>query len=94
MAEMLILSGIVQAGNLIAFTLMCTMLTIIFVATGRSIFPMIWGPSNRQGPQVTETWVTAVPKLGFVVVLVLLGVFTPAPISALLVQVAQSIGGH
>jgi hydrogenase-4 component F len=94
MAEMLILSGIVQAGNLFAFTLMCTMLTIIFVATGRSIFPMIWGPSEHQGPQVTETWVTAVPKLGFVVVLVLLGVYTPAPISALLVQVAQSIGGQ
>ncbi len=94
MAEMLILSGIVQAGNLIAFTLMCTMLTIIFVATGRSIFPMIWGPSEYQGPQVTENWVTAVPKLGFVVVLVLLGVYTPAPISALLVQVAQSIGGR
>ena len=36
MAEMLILSGIVQAGNLVAFTLMCTMLTIIFVATGRT----------------------------------------------------------
>jgi hydrogenase-4 component F len=94
MAEMLILSGIVQAGNLIAFTLMCTTLTIIFVATGRSIFPMIWGPSDHAGPQVKETWVTAVPKLGFVVVLVLLGVYTPAPVSALLVQVAQSIGGQ
>jgi hydrogenase-4 component F len=93
MAEMLILSGIVRADKLIAFTLMCTMLTIIFVATGRSIFPMIWGPSGHPGPQVTESWVTAVPKLGFVVVLVLLGVYTPAPVSALLVQVAQSIGG-
>lgn len=94
MAEMLILSGIVQAGNLIAFTLMCTMLTIIFVATGRSIFPMIWGPSDHTGPHVEASWVTAVPKFGFVVVLVLLGVYTPAPISALLVQVAQSIGGQ
>jgi hydrogenase-4 component F len=55
---------------------------------------MIWGLSEHQGPQVTETWVTAVPKLGFVIVLVLLGVYTPAPISALLVQVAQSIGGQ
>lgn len=94
MAEMLILSGIVQSGNLIAFTMMCTMLTIIFVATGRSIFPMLWGPSDRQGPPITESWVTAVPKLGFVVVLVLLGVYTPAPISQLLLQVAQSIGGQ
>jgi hydrogenase-4 component F len=94
MAEMLILSGIVQSGNLIAFTLMCTMLTIIFVATGRSIFPMLWGPSDPHGAPMHETWVTAVPKLGFVVVLVLLGVYTPAPISQLLVQVAQSIGGR
>lgn len=94
MAEMLILSGIVQSGNLIAFTMMCTMLTIIFVATGRSIFPMLWGPSGRQGPPVHESWMTAVPKLGFVLVLVLLGVYTPTPISELLLQVAQSIGGQ
>lgn len=93
MAEMLILSGIVQAGQLIAFTLMCTMLTIIFVATGRSIFPMLWGEPERQRPPVRETWVTALPKLGFVLALVLLGVYTPAPIAQLLVQVAQSIGG-
>jgi len=94
MAEMLILSGIVQVGNLIAFTLMCATLTIIFVATGRSIFPMIWGPSEREGHAGTETLVTAVPKLGFVAALILLGVYTPAPISALLQQVAQSIGGR
>ena len=94
MAEMLILSGIVQAGNLFAFALMCTMLTIIFVATGRSIFPMLWGPSQREGPAIVETWVTALPKLGFVAALVLLGVYTPPPINALLVAVAQSIGGE
>ena len=93
LAEMLILSGIVQSGNLIVFTLMCTMLTIIFVATGRSIFPMLWGPSNWQGPRVQETWVTTVPKLGFVLVLLMLGLYTPAPLSQLLLQVAQSIGG-
>ena len=94
MAEMLILSGIVQAGNLVAFTLMCTMLTIIFVATGRTLFPMLWNPPAQHRPPVRETWLTALPKLGFVTALVLLGLYTPAPISALLVQVAQSIGGR
>lgn len=93
MAEMLILSGIVQAGNLTAFALMCTMLTIIFVATGRSIFPMLWGKAELERPAVQERWLTAVPKLGFVVVLVLLGVYTPAPVSELLLQVSRSIGG-
>jgi hydrogenase-4 component F len=70
------------------------MLTIIFVATGRSIFPMLWGPSNRQAPPTDGSWVTAAPKLGFVVALVMLGVYTPAPVSQLLRQVAQSIGGQ
>lgn len=94
MAEMLILSGIVQAGNMVAFTLMCTMLTIVFVATGRAVFPMLWNPPAEHRPPVRETWVTALPKLGFVLVLVLLGVYTPAALSDLLVQVAQSIGGR
>lgn len=94
MAEMLILSGTVQAGNLIAFTVMCTMLTVIFVATGRSIFPMIWGRSEAHVAAVRENWMTALPKLGFVIALVLLGIYTPAPVSRLLVLVAQSIGGQ
>jgi hydrogenase-4 component F len=93
-AEMLILSGIVQSGNWIAFTLLCAMLTIIFVATGRSIFPMLWGATESQVPALQEHWVTSLPKLGFVSVLVLLGLYTPAPVSQLLVAVAQSIGGQ
>jgi hydrogenase-4 component F len=94
LAEMLILSGIVQAGQLLAFAIMCTTLTIIFVATGRAIFPMLWGPSERQGPAIVESWVTAVPKLGFVSVLVLLGAYIPEPLNVLLRAVAQSIGGQ
>jgi len=94
MAEMLILSGIVQSGNLVAFTLMCTMLTIIFVATGRALFPMLWGTPERPKHPVRERWVTTLPKLGFVAALVLLGVYTPAPVSALLTEVATSIAGR
>jgi hypothetical protein len=43
------------------------------------------GPARAPAPAaVVEPWVTALPKLGFVWLLVLLGVYTPAPISALL----------
>jgi len=93
MAEMLILSGIVQASNLAAFTLMCVALTIIFVAMGRSIFPMLWGQPEQHREPVREPWVTALPKLGFVLALVLLGVYTPEPVNQLMLQVAHSIGG-
>lgn len=93
LAEMLILSGIVQAGNLLAFTLMCVMLTVIFVATGRTVFPMLWGPPKMQVQTTPQPLLTLLPKLGFVAVLVMLGTYTPAPIVALLRAVAVSIGG-
>ncbi|MDD2809982.1 proton-conducting transporter membrane subunit [Rhodoferax sp.] len=93
LAEMLILSGIVQAGNLLAFTLMCVMLTVIFVATGRTVFPMLWGTPKVSVSAPPQSWITLLPKLGFVAVLVMLGTYTPDPITDLLRAVAVSIGG-
>jgi hydrogenase-4 component F len=93
LAEMLILSGIVQVGNLFAFTLMCVMLTIIFVATGRTVFPMLWGAPKVAVQARREPWITVLPKLGFVAVLVMLGTYTPDVFTDLLRAVAVSIGG-
>lgn len=93
LAEMLILSGIVQAGNLMAFTLMCVMLTVIFVATGRTIFPMLWGAPQVVRAATKESYWSVVPKLGFVGVLTVLGTYTPQSITNLLSAVARSIGG-
>jgi len=93
LAEMLILSGIVQAGKLLAFTLMCAMLTVIFVATGRTVFPMLWGAPKVAVQVPSEPWITLLPKLGFVGVLVMLGTYTPDLFTELLRAVAVSIGG-
>jgi hydrogenase-4 component F len=93
LAEMLILSGIVQSGNLLAFTLMCVMLTVIFVATGRTVFPMLWGQPKVTVTVPPQSWVTLLPKLGFVGALVVLGTYTPDAFTQLLHAVAVSIGG-
>lgn len=93
LAEMLILSGIVQAGNLLAFTLLCVMLTIIFVATGRTIFPMLWGTPPKARAPFKESLISILPKLGFVGVLTMLGTYTPEAVTRLLSAVAHSIGG-
>lgn len=93
LAEMLILSGIVQAGNLLAFTLMCVMLTVIFVATGRTVFPMLWGQPKTQVHTQAQALMTLLPKIGFVAVLVMLGTYPPQHIATLLRTVAVSIGG-
>lgn len=93
LAEMLILSGIVQAGQLMAFALMCVMLTVIFVATGRTVFPMLWGTPKQERARVRESWKSALPKAGFALVLVMLGTYTPDAITDVLRAVAVSIGG-
>ncbi len=93
LAEMLILSGIVQAGNLMAFAVMCGMLTIIFVSTGRAVFPMLWDAPTRTGAPVVESLFTVLPKMGFVGILIMLGTYTPEPLSQLLRAVAASIAG-
>jgi len=55
---------------------------------------MLWGPSERSGPPIREPRITAIPKLGFVFILVGLGIYTPKSVSDLLQLVAQSIGGN
>jgi hydrogenase-4 component F len=93
LAEMLILSGIVQAGNLFAFALMCVMLTVIFVATGRTVFPMLWGQPKTQVHAHSQSVLILLPKIGFIAVLVMLGTYPPQLVATLLHAVAISIGG-
>ena len=69
------------------------MLTVIFVATGRTVFPMLWGEPKVQVDTPKQSLFTLLPKLGFVAVLVMLGTYTPQAITDLLRAVAVSIGG-
>lgn len=91
LGELLILSELMRARYVLVFCAFCALLTVTFVATGRSIFPMIWGESRR--PAAPERLLMAPVKLMFVAALVTMGVFLPRPVSALFVAVATSLGG-
>jgi hydrogenase-4 component F len=94
LAEMLILSGIVQAGNLMAFTLMCVMLTVHFCRHRAHRVPHAVGAPQGGHARATGAIVDcpAAPA-GFVAVLVMLGTYTPDRFTELLRAVAVSIGG-
>ena len=92
LGELLILSELMRGRYILVFVAFCTLLTVTFVATGRSIFPMIWGASKRPG--AAQGLFTAPIKLVFVVALVTMGVYLPRPVSALFVDVAASLGGR
>jgi hydrogenase-4 component F len=93
LGELLILSALVTSGQMFVFAAFCMLITVSFVATGRTIFPMIWGE-----PKQVRTWprqrVTAVlHKLTFLVLLLVLGIYIPPQLNALMTNVAHSLEG-
>lgn len=91
--ELLILSALVGSGQLLVFAAFCGLITLTFVATGRTIFPMIWGEPKQVVTWPPQTLVTVAPKLVFLIALVALGVFVPPAVNQLLQDVARSLEG-
>jgi hydrogenase-4 component F len=93
LGELLILSALVGSGRMLTFAAFCTLITMTFVATGRTVFPMIWGPPKEKHDWPRQTLPAALPKLTFLVALVVLGVYIPPAFNALIQQVAASLEG-
>jgi hydrogenase-4 component F len=93
LGELLILSALVGSGRMLTFAAFCTLITMTFVATGRTVFPMIWGPSKEKRDWPRQTLPAALPKLTFLVALVILGIYIPPAFNDLIQQVAASLEG-
>ena len=91
--ELFILSALVTSGHLYVFSTFCVVITVTFVATGRTIFPMVWGVPKTVQNWPPQTFLAGSPKIAFFVVLVVLGLYIPPAISGLLAQVAASLEG-
>jgi hydrogenase-4 component F len=98
LGELLILSSVVESGRLALLFPFCALLAVSFVATGRTLFPMIWGEPPVSAPATSpgrgDVLSEVVPKGIFLVALVALGIYIPAPVNALLQQVAASLGAR
>jgi hydrogenase-4 component F len=93
LGELLILSSLVGSGQVIVFGTFCVLITMTFVATGRTVFPMIWGEPKAIHSWPRQTLPSALPKLVFLSVLVVLGVYIPPAINSLIQTAAVSVGG-
>ena len=91
--ELLILSALVGANQILVFSAFCVLITMTFVATGRTMFPMIWAESKEKREWPPQTLLSAAPKILFLVALVALGLYIPAPVNQLIKEVAASLGG-
>ena len=94
LGELIIMSGLIGAGHFVVFAAFCAILTVTFIATGRSVFPMIWGEPKKKVNWASQTIATVLPKLVFLCVLLAMGIYLPAPVNALFRQVAVTLGGQ
>lgn len=94
LGELIILSELVRAKQVLVFVVFCTLIALTFVATGRTVFPMIWGEPKKEVHWPRQGFVAAAPKLAFLVALVAMGIYMPAPVNALFRQVAASLGAE
>ena len=91
--ELLVLSGVIVSGHYFVFLAFGALITITFVATGRTVFPMIWGESKTPATWPRQRLGAALPKLGFLAVLVAMGLYMPPALTDLFTSVAATLGG-
>jgi hydrogenase-4 component F len=91
LGELIIMSGLVGAGYTSVFGAFCVMLTVSFVATGRAVFPMLWGESRRQVSWKGQSVTTVIPKLIFFCALVAMGLYLPESLNRLFRDVAAGV---
>lgn len=94
LGELIILSGLVRAKQVTVFVVFCTFIALSFIATGRTIFPMIWGEPKREVHWPRQSFLASFPKLAFLVALVAMGIYMPNPVNALFREVAASLGAE
>jgi hydrogenase-4 component F len=93
LGELLILSALVTNGQMFVFAAFCMLITMSFVATGRTIFPMIWGEPKQPRTWPRQRALSALHKLIFLGALLVLGIYIPPQINALITRVAHSLDG-
>jgi hydrogenase-4 component F len=89
--ELLILSALGGSGQTLIFAALCVLATMSFVATGRTVFPMIWGEPKQTDTWPRQTLRSVSPKLLFLVALIALGLYVPPAMEGLLKAVAATL---
>ncbi|MBS2026628.1 MAG: hypothetical protein JST54_01890 [Deltaproteobacteria bacterium] len=92
LGELILMSGLISRGLISVFVAFCVVLTVTFVATGRAVFPMIWGEPRKKADWASQPIASILPKLVFLSALIAMGIYLPAPVNALFRQVATSLG--
>lgn len=94
LGEVTMLSNMTEGSYIIVFFIICIVLTLMLLACGRLLFPMIWGDAGDEGVKHQDPLGSNIASILFIVILVSLGIYSPAPVSDLIKEVASTIVGR
>jgi hydrogenase-4 component F len=94
LGEILIMGGLMEAHHSVVFLSFAILFSVVLVATGRSLFPMIWGESLREVSWRGESPSSMISTLFLVGLLFLTGVSVPSSIDKIFQRVAATIAGE
>lgn len=94
LGELLILSALAASGQMLVFAGFCAVIATTFIATGRSVFPMIWGESRIKATWHRQRLLPHLPKLVLLIALVMMGLYLPTSVNTLFREVAASMGSR
>lgn len=93
LGEVTMLSNMTEGSYLAVFFTICVVLTLILLATGRLLFPMIWADAADEGVRHSDPLGSNIGSILFIVILISLGIYSPTPVSELFKEVAATIIG-
>ncbi len=92
--EVIMLSNMTTGGYLAVFFVICVVLTLVLLAIGRLLFPMIWGDAADEGVRHHDPLGSNIASIMFMLVLVSLGIYSPEPVNQLFKEVATTLIGR
>lgn len=85
-SEFAILNGAFDTGRFLTAGLFLTLLLLVFIGMGRTVFTVVQGksPTPVQSSTYRDGWLTAAPIVALLGLVLLLGLYIPPPLSSLL----------
>jgi hydrogenase-4 component F len=94
MSEFAVLKGTLEGGHTFAAVAYLVLLAIIFIGMAGTFLKMSQGvPEGAEAPARRESIAMTLPPMALAAFVLLLGVYVPLPLQAVLRQAAASLGG-
>jgi hydrogenase-4 component F len=92
-SEFTILNAAIRDGRFVIAAAFLALLALVFVGMGSTVLAVVQGPQSDQGraTEFRDTVLTVGPPLVLLMVVLLLGVYIPAPLESLLRSAAETL---